>query len=135
MIKLPLQPVMQLFQSRVTLFDATFTRDASGRELPPAKSADRMASGIIQPAGDRLLQFAANSGLVIQDGAYVLHTRAVVNAVNLTAGSAATAAGVQTYCRHNGFVWKAWGLQNWAPHQAIGRYLLTRYLDPNAILV
>lgn len=212
MIKLPLGPVMGLFQSRVRLFDVTLTRDVAGRPAPPQISADRYPSGIIQPANSRTLEWAAASGLLVTNGAYVLHTKAPVYVVDLMRGAllvdahlttvvtgkapqgaasvvltdvdgetigtadvdpdtwrwsftpdpeepfapgyvlnaqafdgedeplstslrtavglaAMSVSGKQTYARHNGLLWKAWGLQNWAPHQTIARYILTQYHD------
>lgn len=207
MIKLPLQPVMATFQSKLTLFEVTLQRERAGRPAAPLVEPDRYPSGIIQPSTARTLQWAAAQGMLIAGGELTMHTKApvwmarqqrapvsvtvaptsifgvapvstatvqlyldatplaLVN-VNQTTwvytvaasslpgtstvtaefytldateptlprlranvGNTASLAGLQTYVRHAGEIWKAWGVGDWRPHQKIARYILQRYFD------
>lgn len=126
MIVLPLNPVLNLFGSSVTVFDVVQGRDSDGIPIDATPSPDRNIFGIIQPAGDkdiRLLPEGQQS-----DGAYILHTPAPVFAADNVQGGESNR---QTYVRHAGNIWKVWRIQKWNPHQRIARYIITRYVNVN----
>lgn len=121
-MRLPISGALNVFGSRIQVFDETNTRNARGEGVRTV-SVNRLIRGIIQPAGDKLTALLPQGSRT--DGAVVLHTSAPVTACDLS--GAVGASGVQTYVRHAGEIWRVWGLQNWAPHSNIKRYLCTKH--------
>lgn len=123
MILLPLGVPLALFGSTVTVFDIEHTRDVRG-EGSQVRDPDRTLSGVVQPAGDKLTQLVPEGAR--SDGAMVLHSAdPTIVAADL---SAQGSTGRQTYMKHADEVWKVWALQDWRPHTAIRRFLLTKYV-------
>lgn len=124
MLILPIHVTHNLLTHTVVAFDVTHGRDAAGRPTIVQGADYNITDANAQPAGDKLVALLPEGAQA--DGALVLHTRAQVKAAGNVNGST---SGVQTYIRHNGDIWKVWGIQNWQPHAKIGRYILTRYVN------
>lgn len=124
MLILPLHVTHNIVSHTVVAFDVTHGRDASGRPTVAQGANYDITDANVQPAGDDLVALLPEGAQT--DGAQVMHTRRVMFAATNANGST---SGVQSYVRHNGDIWKVWGIQNWQPHAVIGRYLLTRYVN------
>lgn len=124
MLILPLHVTHNLLTHTVQAFDVTFGRDASGRPTITQGANYPITDANAQPAGDKLIALLPEGAQ--SNGVLVFHTRAPVKAADNANGSTNS---VQTYVRHNGDIWKVWAIQNWKPHSAIGRYLLTKYVN------
>lgn len=128
MIKLPVQLAHDIFASAVTAFDIVHERNLRG-EGSKLVEADRPIVGVIQPAGDKTIALVPEGAR--SDGAMVLHSADLtIVAADLTQTAS---TGRQTYVRHVGEVWKVWGLQDWNPHTAIRRYLMTKYVHADTV--
>lgn len=124
MLTLPIHVTHNILTHTVTAFDVTHSRDASGRPIISQGLDYGIADANVQPAGDKLVALLPEGAQT--DGALVMHTRAQLKVATNVNGST---SGVQTYIRSNGNVWKVWATQDWRPHAAIGRYILTRYVN------
>lgn len=124
MLILPLHVTHNMLTHTVVGFDVTHGRDASGRPTIVQGSNFDIKDANVQPASDKLIALLPEGAQA--DGTQVMHTRRVLFSATNANGST---SGVQTYIRHNGDIWKVWGIQNWRPHARIGRYLLTRYVN------
>lgn len=124
MLILPLHATHNLLTHSVAAFDVTHGRDASGRPTVTQGADYNVTDANVQPASDKLVALLPEGAQA--DGTLVMHTRRVMFAATNANGST---SGVQSYVRHNGDIWKVWGIQNWQPHAVIGRYLLTRYVN------
>lgn len=124
MLILPLHVTHNLLTHTVASFTVTHTRDASGRPVIVQGSDFNITDANLQPASDRLIALLPEGAQA--DGTLVMHTRRTLfTATNLNG----SVTGAQSYVRHNGDIWKVWGIQNWKPHAVIARYLLTRYVN------
>lgn len=124
MLVLPIHVTHNRLLHTVAAFDVTHGRDASGRPTIVQGADYSVTDANVQPASDKLVALLPEGAQA--DGTQVMHTsRALFAATNVNGSS----SGVQTYIRHNGDIWKVWGIQNWQPHAKIGRYLLTRYVN------
>lgn len=124
MLILPLHVTHNLLTHTVQAFDVTLGKDVSGRPTSVQGADYPITDANVQPAGYKqiaLLPEGARS-----DGVQVFHTRTQVKAADVRNGAT---NGVQTYIRHNDEIWKVWAIENWKPHSAIGRYLLTKYVN------
>lgn len=124
MLILPIGVTHNLLTHTVQGFDVTHGRDASGRPAVTQGANYDIRDANVQPASDKLIALLPEGAQA--DGALVMHTKRVLFSATNANGST---SGVQTYIRHNGDIWKVWGIQNWKPHAVIGRYLLTRYVN------
>lgn len=124
MLILPIHVTHNLLTHTVVSFTVTHSRDASGRPVVVQGSDFNITDANLQPASDRLIALLPEGAQA--DGTLVMHTRLTLFEATNVNGSA---SGAQSYVRHNGDIWKVWGIQNWKPHAVIGRYLLTRYVN------
>ena len=124
MLVLPLHVTHNILSHTVLAFDVTHGRDAAGRPSIVQSADYGIADANVQPAGDNLVALLPEGAQT--DGAQVMHTRSQLKAATNVNGSS---SGAQTYIRHNGNIWKVWAIQDWRPHAAIGRYILTRYVN------
>lgn len=124
MLILPLHVTHNLLIHGNDAFDVTHGRDAAGRPIIDQGDDYRITDSNTQPAGDDLVALLPEGAQT--DGALVMHTAYPVKiATNVNGGT----SGVQTYVRHNGNIWKVWAIQDWAPHNRLKRYILTRYVN------
>jgi hypothetical protein len=130
MLILPLHVTHNLLSHAVVAFNVTHSRDASGRPVIVQGANFNITDANVQPASDKLVALLPEGAQA--DGTLVMHTRAVLSEATNANGST---TGVQSYIRHNGDIWKVWGIQNWQPHAVIGRYLLTRYVNVDGSIV
>lgn len=124
MLILPLHVTHNLLTHTVIAFDVVHGRDAAGRPTITQGTDYNITDANAQPARYKDIQLLPEGAQ--SDGALVFHTRAPLKAADVSNGSS---SGDQTYIRHNGDIWKVWGIQNWKPHSPIGRYILTRYVN------
>lgn len=130
MMILPLHVTHNMLTHTVPAFDVTHGRDASGRPQVTQGADYNITDANVQPAGDDLVALLPEGAQ--SDGALVMHTAAAIKVATNVNGSS---IGEQTYIRHNGNIWKAWAVQNWAPHAKLGRYILTRYVNVDGGIV
>lgn len=78
---------------------------------------------------------APSLGVTIHAAGYAANDSVYGGEASVLAGSMGTGAGVQTYVRRAGKLWKAWGVGDWRPHTNIGRYILTQYFDSDAVII
>jgi hypothetical protein len=130
MLILPLHVTHNLLSHTVVAFNVTHSRDASGRPVIVQGADYNITDANVQPASDKLVALLPEGAQA--DGTLVMHTRTVLSEATNANGST---TGVQSYIRHNGDIWKVWGIQNWQPHAVIGRYLLTRYVNVDGSIV
>lgn len=121
-MRLPVGAAVRVFGLTMTAFDEVNSRNARG-EGSRVTEADRRIYGVIQPAGDKLTALLPQGSQTA--GAMVMHTSHPVTACDLSGTTGST--GRQTYIRHAGEIWRVWGIQTWAPHTSINRYLLTKH--------
>lgn len=124
MLILPLQVTHNQLAHGSPAFDATHGRDAAGRPSIVQGADYQIADASIQPAGDDLVALLPEGAQT--DGAQLMYTAYPVKIATNVNGST---SGVQTYVRHNGNIWKAWSIQDWAPRGSLNRYILTRYVN------
>jgi hypothetical protein len=124
MLILPLHVTHNLLIHGNPAFDVTHGRDASGRATVVQGPDYTITDSNTQPAGDDLVALLPEGAQT--DGAQVMHTAFPIKIATNVNGAA---TGVQTYVRHNGNIWKAWAIQDWAPHNKLKRYILTRYVN------
>lgn len=130
MLVLPLHVTHNILSHAAMAFDVSHTRDTAGRPVVVQGLDYRIGDFNLQPASDdqiKLLPEGAQS-----DGALVAHTRSKLKTANVVNG---LTENVQTYVRHNGNIWKVWAIQDWNQHSVIGRYILTKYVDIDGIIV
>jgi hypothetical protein len=130
MLILPIHVTHNLLTHTVVAFDVVHGRDVAGRPVITQGADYDIKDANAQPArynDIKLLPEGAQS-----DGALVFHTAMPIYAADVRNG---VSIGNQTYIRHNGDIWKAWGIQNWKPHAVIGRFLLTRYVNVDGSIV
>lgn len=130
MLILPIHVTHNRLTHTVTAFNVTHGRDAYGRPAVVQGADYQITDANVQPAGDELVKLLPEGAQ--KEGAVVMHTRATLYAASNESGGTSTEA--QSYIRHNGQIWKAWQVQNWAPHTKIGRYILTRYVDADGTI-
>ena len=130
MLILPLHVTHNLLSHTVVAFTVTHSRDAAGRPVIAQGANFNITDANVQPASDKLVALLPEGAQA--DGTLVMHTRTVLSEATNANGST---TGVQSYIRHNGDIWKVWGIQNWQPHAVIGRYLLTRYVNVDGSIV
>lgn len=124
MLILPLHVTHNLLTHTVQAFDVVHGKDAAGRPVITQGGDYDITDANAQPARYKDIQLLPEGAQ--SDGALVFHTRTTLKAADVSNGAS---TGDQTYIRHNGDIWKVWGIQNWKPHSAIGRYILTRYVN------
>lgn len=124
MLILPLHVTHNLLSHGSHAFDVTHGRDASGRPVITQGTDYQITDASIQPAGDDLVALLPEGAQ--SDGAQILYTAYPVKIATNVNGST---SGDQTYIRHNGNIWKAWAIQDWAPRGPLNRYILTRYVN------
>lgn len=124
MLILPLHVTHNLLSHGSPAFDVVHGRDAAGRPVITQGADYQITDASIQPAGDDLVALLPEGAQ--SDGAQILYTAYPVKIATNVNGST---SGAQTYIRHNGNIWKTWAIQDWAPHNKLKRYILTRYVN------
>lgn len=119
MISLPLNPALNLFASRVSVYDLVGERVA-GRWQQTAEP-ERSISGVIQPADERALSLLPEGDR--SSGALLIHTHARLNWYDVEQGATSNR---QTLVRYDGSLWR---VVNSARLAGIWRYLAIRYVN------
>ena len=122
MISLPLHPALNLFASRISVYDLVGERVA-GRWQQTAEP-ERSISGVIQPADERALSVLPEGDR--SDGAVLIHTRVRLNWYDVEQGATSNR---QTLVRYDGSLWR---VVNSAHLAGIWRYLAIRYVNNDA---
>ena len=119
MISLPLNPALNLFASRISVYDLVGERVA-GRWQQTAEP-ERSISGVIQPADERALSLLPEGDR--SSGALLIHTHARLNWYDVEQGETSNR---QTLVRYDGSLWR---VVNSACTAGIWRYLAIRYVN------
>ena len=119
MISLPLHPVLNLFASRISVYDLVGERVA-GRWQQTAEP-ERSISGVIQPADERALSLLPEGDR--SSGALLIHTHARLSWCDVEQGATSNR---QTLVRYDGSLWR---VVNSARLAGIWRYLAIRYVN------
>ena len=130
MLILPLHVTHNLLIHGNWAFNVTHGRDAAGRPVITQGPDYRITDSNTQPAGDDLVALLPEGAQT--DGALVMHTAFPISIATNVNGAT---SGEQTYVRHNGNIWKVWAIQDWAPHNRLKRYILTRYVNIDGSIV
>lgn len=130
MLILPLYVTHNLLIHGNWAFDVEHRRDAAGRPIIIQGVDYRITDSNTQPASDELVALLPEGAET--DGAQVMHTAFPIKIATNVNGAT---SGFQTYVRHNGNIWKAWAIQDWAPHNRLKRYILTRYVNIDGSIV
>lgn len=119
MISLPLHPALNLFASRISVYDLVGERVA-GRWQQTAEP-ERSISGVIQPADERALSLLPEGDR--SGGALLIHTHARLSWYDVEQGATSNR---QTLVRYDGSLWR---VVNSACTAGIWRYLAIRYVN------
>ena len=119
MISLPLHSALNLFSSRISVYDLVGERVA-GRWQQTAEP-ERSISGVIQPADERALSLLPEGDR--SSGALLIHTHARLNWYDVEQGATSNR---QTLVRYDGSLWR---VVNSARLAGIWRYLAIRYVN------
>ncbi len=126
-MKLPVNIANNFFKTSWPAYDVV-QGYAFGRPAEPVRVNDRVLTGTIQPAGDKLqsqLPVGAQTS-----GALLIHTESELHYYDSSQDSESF---IQTFVEFEGETWKVHAIQNWAIHiqTGINRYLLTKYVNLN----
>ena len=119
MISLPLNPALNLFASRISVYDLVGERVA-GRWQQTAEP-ERSISGVIQPADERALSLLPEGDR--SGGALLIHTHARLSWYDVEQGATSNR---QTLVRYDDSLWR---VVKSARLAGIWRYLAIRYVN------